>query len=202
MILKLLKFLGKLILIVSIPIIIINSYINYNTSDYLYRDIQKLPSSTYALVLGTSKYLLKGGINVYYDERIEAAHLLLLKNKVDTLILSGDNRNENYDEPERMKQSLIEKGVDEKLIKMDTLGSRTYFSIENYYKKFKDESLTIVSQKFHNQRAVYIARKLGLTAIGFNAKSLPFYRDPITHIREWMAKMKAEFEIYFKGRPE
>lgn len=180
------------IFILGVLIIIgINIYINYKAKDYLYDTISQVSHNTYALVLGTSKYVIGGGKNSYFEGRIDAAAQLYRAKKIDTIIVSGDNREANYNEPKRMKQALMELGVPEAIILEDKSGSKTDFSIRNFKNKYPEESVIIVTQKFHNERAVYTARKKGINAVGYNAMDVGFNRDKKTHIREWFAKVKA-----------
>lgn len=185
------KKLFRLVFLVILVIAAINIYIDFKARDFLFDHTNAIPDNTYALVLGTSKYVVGGGKNSYFESRMKAAEQLLSAKKVDTIIVSGDNREENYNEPKRMKQALIELGVPEGLILEDKSGTKTDFSIRNFKTKYPQQGVTIVTQKFHNQRAVYTARKNDINAVGFNADDIGFLRDKKTHMREWFAKVKA-----------
>ncbi len=94
--------------------------------------------------------------------------------KVDWLVVSGgDYRNtENgYDEPVAMRDSLMKQGVDSTRIILDYDGTRTLNSIAKMRDVYGQDSITIISQKYHNERALYQAKHLGIDAIGFNAKT-------------------------------
>lgn len=186
-----LKTLLRILILVVIAIIGINLYIDFKASDFLFDSTRTVPKNTYALVLGTSKYVIGGGKNPYFEARIKAAGDLVSAGKVDSIIVSGDNRASSYNEPKRMKQALIELGVSESIIIEDKTGTKTDFSIRSYLNSYPDKSVTIVTQKFHNQRAVYTARKRGINAVGLNAEDIGFMRDKKTHAREWLAKVKA-----------
>lgn len=185
------KKLFRLLIVGVLMIIVINIYINYKAQDYLFDTADQVPHNTYALVLGTSQYVIGGGKNPYFEGRMQAVLQLYKAKKIDSVIVSGDNREANYNEPKRMKQALQELGVPETIIIEDKSGTKTDFSIRNYQNNYPKESVTIVTQKFHNERAVYTARKNGIDAIGFNANDVGFKRDKKTHIREWFAKVKA-----------
>lgn len=191
---KLKRIIKKLFLLALIGIVFIvsiNTYINNYASDFLFNDIDALPKTSYGLVLGTSKYMIGGGKNPYFEARIESAAQLYKAKKIGTILVSGDNREANYNEPDRMKQALIELGVPENDIIEEKNGYNTINSIRNFKNLYPDEKVTIITQKFHNERAVFFALKLDIEAVGFNAPDINFLRDPKTHIREWFAKIKA-----------
>lgn len=185
------KILSRTVVLVILVIVCINLYIDFKAKDYLFDDTRTIPKNTYALVLGTSKYVVGGGKNSYFESRIQAAKSLVIAGKVDSIIVSGDNREANYNEPKRMKQALVELGISESIIIEDKGGAKTEFSIRSFLSTHPDKGVTIVSQKFHNQRALYTARKKGINAVGFNANDVGFLRDKKTHAREWFAKVKA-----------
>ncbi|WP_238785395.1 SanA/YdcF family protein [Blattabacterium cuenoti] len=153
-----------------------------------YNKIDNIPYNTYGVVLGTSKYLHGGGINVYFKYRIDAASFLFFNGKIRYIIVSGDNRDITYNEPKMMKKELIKKGVPSRFIYEDLYGIDTLHSISRVYKLYNQMKFTIISQKFHNERAIFIGNCLGLDVIGFNAKSIPFHLK--IQIREILARIK------------
>lgn len=148
----------------------VNVTITNTGNRYSYSSIDSIPHNHCALVLGTSKYLWNGKRNLYYTNRIKAAVELYNHNKVDFIIVSGDNRNRNYNEPITMYNDLIAAGIPNKKIILDYAGFRTLDSVVRGKEVFGQDKFTIVSQAFHNQRAIYIARKKGIEAIAFNAE--------------------------------
>lgn len=191
---KLLTLLKKTLVLTFIGVTAINLYINAKVTGYLYPIDQNIPKSTYGLVLGTSKFVKGGGRNIYYEERIRAAADLFKMDKVDTIIVSGDNLEVYYNEPERMRASLTELGIPVSIIIKDGNGLDTQRSILNFNEKYPGHKVAIISQKFHNQRAVYYARKNGLRAIGANASESGFFDDTKMFLREYLAKVKAFFK--------
>ena len=115
--------------------------------------------------------------------------------KISKIIVSGDNREENYNEPETLKQALLNKGVPDSIIFKDKDGYRTLNSIISCKAKFDIQDVIIVTQKFHNSRAIFLARQSGLNAIGFNANDIAIGQGYKIRIREWFAKVKAIIEI-------
>ena len=99
---KLLGYALGLGLLVLIGCFTIDRAISFYVQDRVYEDVETLPHRHYALVLGTSKYVAKGKTNKYYDYRLEASKYLIDQNKVDYLLLSGDNRTLQYNEPRTM----------------------------------------------------------------------------------------------------
>ena len=169
-----------------------NVYVNIFSSRFLFDQSASITQNQYGLILGTSKYLLGGGNNAYFDHRIQAAALLYQAGVINQIICSGDNLSDKYyNEPKAMSKALQALGIPDSVIWLDREGLNTKQSVQNYIKNYDIISVTIITQKFHNQRAIFIARKAGLDAIGFNADDVTFFSDPITHIREWFAKVKA-----------
>lgn len=194
------RFFRYLILTITFTVFVTlgcNIYINNYSDEYLYDAINDIPETEYALLLGTSKYVIGGDNNKYFDNRIQAAVELFNAEKIKAIIVSGDNREKNYDEPSVMKNELIQQGVPDSSIIIESTGFRTYNSIIAYKKTFGTNSIVIISQKFHNTRAVFIAKKLGVNAIGYNAKDIGFMRGYKTRIREYFAKVKAVIDVNF-----
>ncbi|MBJ7880726.1 SanA/YdcF family protein [Gelidibacter salicanalis] len=147
------------------------------------------------MVLGTSKYLIKGGNNFFYVERMKSTADLYHSNKIDTIIASGDHSDKYYNEPLQIKKSLIALGVPESKIILDEKGINTFQSLKNFKKNHLNNPVIIITQKFHNQRAIYFTKNLKLNAIGINAESLPFTVAPKTYIREYFARVKAFINV-------
>ncbi|WP_341654835.1 ElyC/SanA/YdcF family protein [Blattabacterium cuenoti] len=160
-----------------------------------YNSINCIPYNTFGVVLGTSKYLHGGGINAYFKYRIDAAYFLFRNKKIRYIIVSGDNREKNYNEPKMMKKELIKKGIPSHFIYEDFYGISTLYSILRVHKVFHQKKFTIISQKFHNERAIFIGNCLGLDVIGFNAKSLSFDRK--IQLREVLARIKALWDVFY-----
>lgn len=175
-------------------IIVCNRSIKDFSEEYLYNSIHQLPQNNVGLVLGTSMYMVKGGINPYFKYRMETAAELYKNGKVKHLIVSGDNYAQNYNEPEQMKNYLIKLGVPLSAITKDFAGFRTFDSMIRVKEVFGQNKVTVISQKFHNERAIFLARKNGIEAIGVNAKT-PWY-SPRLRFREYLAKCKAVLDVY------
>ena len=161
-----------LILLIVATIYICNKTIDNAAAGKLYSRVQDIPPNKVALLLGTSKYLAGGNINLYYDYRIKAAIQLFKAGKIQYIIVSGDNSTKSYNEPQQMQEDLMAAGIDSSRIYLDYAGFRTFDSMVRLREIFGQDSVTVISQPFHNERALYIASKEGITAIGFNAKDV------------------------------
>ena len=110
--------------------------------------------------------------------------------------MSGDNRKKEYNEPRAMRDALIKKGISEDHIILDYAGFRTFDSMIRAEKVFGQDSFIVISQPFHNERAVFIARKSGIEAYGFNARDVDVAAGFKTKLREVGARVKMILDIY------
>ncbi|MFM7605943.1 MAG: vancomycin high temperature exclusion protein [Prosthecobacter sp.] len=158
-------------------------------------EIEGLPPAPVAVVLGAAPRLANGRVNLFFRPRLEAAARLFKAGKVKALIVSGDNGSEDYDEPTEMKRVLIELGVPEGRIVCDYAGFRTLDSMVRAKEVFGQARFIVVSQRFHNERAVYLARAFGIEAWGLNAKDVPVALSVKTFLREKLACVKAVLDV-------
>ncbi|MEL4894104.1 SanA/YdcF family protein [Crocosphaera sp. Alani8] len=187
-------------------------YIDNKFDQFIYTDIDRIPRKKIALVLGTSKYINQqetNRYNAYYTYRIKAAAELYQAKKVDGILVSGDNSTEFYDEPSQMTEDLIRLGVPSQYINQDYAGFRTLDSIVRAKEIFGLEDYTIVSQKFHCQRALYIAQSKGQNPVAFSASDIQSVAGIKTRLREFFARFKAFLDCKilrtnpkFLGEPE
>ena len=113
--------------------------------------------------------------------------------KIGRILISGDGREKNYDEPKYMRRHLIKRGVPANKITLDKKGLRTHDSVINAQKNYNLSEFTVISQKFHNERAIFLAGRRGMDAIGFNAKDAPNQKGKAAmkiKIRELLARVK------------
>jgi len=190
------------ILLSLISILWANSTINKQTENKIYSETDSIPKNNVGLLLGTSKFLRNGKLNQYFENRISATVKLYKVGKIKNIIISGDNSKKSYNEPEDMKNELIKRGIPETQIYLDFAGFRTYDSVYRMKEIFGQNKFTIISQKFHNQRAVYIANSLKLKAVGFNAKDVNAYSGFKTNIREKFARVKVFIDLIFDKKPK
>lgn len=179
-----------------------NYKVKANTQNFVTAEISKIPNEKVALVLGTSKTLANGYKNYYFYHRMDAAEKLYKSGKVKYLILSGDNSTKNYSEPEDMQAELVARGIPKDHIFLDYAGFRTLDSVVRAKEIFGQKSFIIVSQKFHNERAVFIAEHYGIKAYGYNAKNVNKYAGMKTRIREYFARTKVFVDFLLKVQPK
>jgi len=181
---------------IFLVIIFPDIYITVYSSVYVFNDLQDLPPNKCGLLLGTSKYRPEGGINPYFKDRLDAAAELYKSGKIEYIIASGDNSEKYYNEPKVMINSLIERGVPSDKIIPDYAGFRTLDSVVRARDVFGQNSITLISQKFHNERGIYIGRKHGMNVVGYNASDSYEPGSLKIRIREVFARMKAFIDIH------
>ncbi|MDM1041910.1 MULTISPECIES: SanA/YdcF family protein [Empedobacter] len=203
------KFLKKsfyTLLILGVLSLLFTAFANYkienSTEEFVSDKLEILPKTKVAVVLGTAPNLVSGYQNYYFTYRIEAATKLYQSGKVTHFILSGDHGRKNYNEPEAMKQALIKNGIPENVIYLDYAGFRTLDSMIRAKEIFGQKEFIVVSQEFHNQRAVYIARQNGINAYGYNAKDVNKHAGLKTNIREYFARTKVLIDSFFGIQPK
>jgi SanA protein len=134
--------------------------------------------------------------------RIRAAAELYHAGKIDYILISGDNRYDYYNEPQMMQDDLIELGVPKEKIFLDYAGFRTLDSVVRAKKVFGLKSFTVISQRFHNERALFIAQNHGLHAVGYNAKDVSKNYGFKTNLREKFARVKVVLDLMTGKEPK
>ncbi|MBC7979114.1 MAG: YdcF family protein [Armatimonadetes bacterium] len=162
----------------------------------LFNEVASLPAAKVGLVFGTSDRY-KGRENRYFRYRIDAAVKVWNAGKVETLIVSGDNRSEYYNEPQKMKRALIEEGVPAERIVCDYAGLRTFDSVVRAKEVFGADTILVISQRFQNERAIYLAQANGMEAYGFNAEDVEMKAGFKTQLREVGARVKMWLDVNF-----
>lgn len=194
-------FLFALFLFLIFTIISNISISNYSKK-YLADSIENVDNFKVGLLLGTSKFVKNKNKNEFFFNRIEAAVNLYKSGKIKRIIISGDNSLKSYNEPRDMKKELIKQGVPDSCIYLDYAGFRTLDSIIRAREIFGQHVYIIISQRFHNERAIFLARKNGIAAYGYNAKDVSSYKGFKTKMRELLARDKAILDIIFNVKPK
>ncbi len=179
-----------------------NYTIEKSTEGKTFSNIKEIPKRKVGLVLGTSKWQTNGQPNPFYTFRITATIRLFKANKIDFVLVSGDNSSLYYNEPTTIKKDLVKGGVPEASIFLDYAGFRTLDSMVRAKAIFGLDSVTIISQKFHNERAIYLADKKGLSAVGFNAKDVSGNNGFRVHLREYFARVKVFIDLILNTQPK
>ncbi len=181
------------LLISLMSIWVAQEWIAVDTNDRVHHSESHIAKRRAGLVLGCAR-------NLYFFSRIEAAAKLFHAGKVEFLIVSGDNHISTYDEAGTMKTALIERGVPEERIICDYAGFSTMDSIIRAQKVFGQESLTIISQEFHVRRALFIAKRRNIDAIGYCAEDVEVSLATRTRMREALARVKTILDLYLLNR--
>ncbi len=171
-------------------------FISQRATPYLYDNIQNLPANRVGIVLGTSRYTSEGNPNGHYRRRLEAVVSLVKAGKIRYVLVSGDNGTPWYDEPTRMRRDLIAMGITPEIIYRDYAGFRTLDSILRAREVFGLDAFTVITQRYHNERAIFLAQANGIPAIGFNARGTLIQSDYNNRIREALARVLALIETY------
>jgi len=200
MIKRILRFLWRMVItlgIMGLAGIIIPRFI---TSLYsLNRIYQKenAPAQRLAIVFGAG--LRRDGTpTAILRDRVETAARLYFDGKVEKILMSGDNRFENYNEPGAMRQYAISLGVPGDAIALDYAGRRTYDTCYRAKAIFQVDSALLVTQKFHLPRALFLCRALGVDAAGVEANNNRYWQGSlfIWNVREQLATIAAFLDVF------
>lgn len=162
----------------------------------IFDDVEKIPQREYGVLLGTNPLNRFGRRNQFYHHRIEATKELYKQGKVKKIIISGSNLGDTYNEPAAMRDELTAAGIPDSVIRLDGDGHTTLLSVKNT--RAITDSVTFISQKFHNQRSIYYSRYAGLEAIGYNAYSPVGGLALRVYAREALARVKAVLNVILK----
>ncbi len=173
-----------------------NVWVVFSTRADIYDSPQRLPWHAVGLVLGTSPYRRGGGANPFFVNRVAAAARLYHAGRVDRLLVSGANPSRYYNEPRAMFKALVARGVPASAITLDFAGFRTLDSVVRARRVFGQTRLTIISQRFHDYRALFIARYTGINAVAFAAAPVAARQAFWAHSREFFARVRAVLDLF------
>ncbi len=193
---RIFKFINYLLLLFFVVGLVCFYAIDKSSEKFLFETYYSIPACKTGIVLGTSKRLANGTENLYFSYRMDAAEKLFRAGKVKYLILSGDNRANHYNEPKDMQKELIRRGIPDSCLVPDYAGLRTFDSMVRCKNVFGQDSVIVISQQFHNARAVYISRQIGLVCFGYNAKKVTTQSQTKIKIREFFSRIKCLMDFY------
>ncbi|MBU2974276.1 MULTISPECIES: vancomycin high temperature exclusion protein [Zobellia] len=199
---RLYKIGGLLIIVLFLFILLCDYIISSSAEGKTFSDSNEITKNRVGLVLGTSKKLIGGLPNPYYTYRIKATVELYNAQKIDFVLVSGDNGTRYYNEPNTFKKDLMANGIPPEKIFLDFAGFRTLDSMVRAKEVFGLDNVTVISQEFHNQRAIYLAEKKGLKAIGYNATGISGKEGLKVHLREYLARVKVFLDLLFNTQPK
>lgn len=199
---KKLKIFILLTILLLLGLILTNGMMSFQARHYIFDSTEAIPKNKVGLILGTGKHTASGHINLYYKFRLDAAVELYEAGKIEFILISGDNGRKTYDEPTTFKTDLIARGIPENKIYLDYAGFRTLDSVVRSKAIFGQDSITIISQQFHNERAIYLAKNYNIYAVGYNAKDSYNHHKSKTRFREYFARAKASIDVLFNVKPK
>ena len=182
-----------------------NRWVVNSTNAYVYSDSALMPENEVGLVLGCSPFSSDGSANPQFHGRMQAAAELLKIGKVKHLILSGANPDSHYNEPRKMREALIDLGVAPEAMTLDYAGDSTFESVVRAGIVFDLTRMTVITQKYHAFRALFVARKSGISAVAYAAPVVgkqpgEEFRHPP---REVLARLLAVLDIFvLQTRPK
>ena len=190
-----------IIAILCIAVIFVcNHLVISNAKGKAFSEIDSIKYKKVGLLLGTTPQARITKVkNYFFIYRIDAAEQLYKAGKIKYILISGDeNSLDGINEPECMRDSLVARGVPERAIFLDGKGYRTINSVINANREFGLKSFTIISQEFHNERALYQVEHLGLdieNIQAYNAQMPKSRRAYLTSIREYFARVKMFLDL-------
>lgn len=184
------------VIVIIIWLIFVSDFLtSYSNSENIYSLNSDIPENKVGVVLGTSKYISDGRRNLFYLYRIEATRELYNSWKIEYILVSGDNSTQQYNETDSMREDLIAAWIPEKKIYGDYAGFRTLDSVVRAKEVFGQENYTIISQQFHLERALFIAKNEWIQAVWYAARDVPVSRAPRVWLRERLARVKMMADI-------
>lgn len=199
---RLFKYLLYLLLLLFIFLFSIDVYVSNSTKKLTYNSVHDIPYKKVGLLLGTSKYQKIKGVNLFYLYRLDAAIKLFRSGKISYILISGDNAIMSYNEPIMMKKDLIKRGIPESKIFLDFAGFRTFDSVIRANKVFQEDSFTIISQQFQNERALFIAAHNEMDCIAFNAQEVTKKYGFFVILREKFARVRMILDFLLGVTPK
>ena len=190
-----------IVLIACVALMLVcNQLVENNAKGKCFTEIDSIKYNKVGLLLGTTpQSRITKTTNYFFIYRIDAAEQLYKAGKIEIILISGDeNSLDGVNEAVCMRDSLVARGVSSNDIILDGKGYRTINSILNANKVYGLKSFTIISQQFHNERALYQAEHLELdleNIQAYNAKNPKSTRALITYIREYLARVKLFWDI-------
>ncbi len=204
---------AALIVNLLVAVLLLNSYVSLSVrDDIVYRCVEssEIDASTAeeladhgyqcALVLGCAVYS-DGEPSAMLKDRLDAGIALYNSGAVPKLLLSGDHGQDEYDEISVMYKYCLKAGIPEKDIFLDHAGFSTYDSVYRAQSIFRVESMIVVTQTYHEFRALYTAHQLGIDAVGVAADQMHYAGAAYREVREVLARNKDFFKVLIKAPP-
>ncbi|MBO9585862.1 MAG: YdcF family protein [Flavobacterium sp.] len=182
-----------------IAIISVNYYVKSSTKTKIYYSAKKFPKNDVGIIFGA-------GINgnqpsKYLKDRLDAGIMLWKAKRINKILLSGDNGRDEYDELTVMKNYCYNHGVDTTKIFIDYAGFDTYSTMYRAKHIFKIKRATLISQKYHLNRAIYIGNQLGVKSVGYSANQGEYLGYKYVTFRECLSTFKSFLDVLRNREP-
>lgn len=196
---KIIKLLIYASLLGIIVILGINLLVKSQTDPVIFSKEKDTPGSKVAIIFGA-------GINnnkpsKYLKDRLDAGIELYKNNKIDKILLSGDNGSDEHDELTVMKLYCYQHGVDTNKIYLDYAGFDSYSTLYRSKYIFNIDTAILVSQKYHLNRCINIGNKLGVKSYGFAADKGTYQGYKYASFREYFALVKSTIDLMIGRKP-
>ncbi len=191
--------LGIASILFTASLLLVDRWFAVKVANRIYTEHKQIPEQSVGLVLGTSKYIARS-LNPYYTARINGAISLFQEKKIHTILASGDNKHRSYNEPITMQKDLVKANIPVADIVLDYAGFRTLDSIIRAQKVFDLKAFTIITQRFHCERALFIADKYDIPAICYAVPQPKGKAALRLHVREILARVKAIIDLYISHK--
>lgn len=191
---------GVMTVLCAVLMLLCDHLVSSNAEGKTFYEIDSIRHNKVGLLLGTNpKARVTKITNYFFIYRVDAAERLYRAGKIEKILISGDEDSlDGVNETECMRDSLVARGVPADDIILDGKGYRTINSVVNANKVYGLRSFTIISQEFHNERALYLAEHLGLDVErlqAYNAEMPKTRRAFLTTIREYFARVKMFWDL-------
>ncbi|WP_119793080.1 SanA/YdcF family protein [Flavobacterium anhuiense] len=182
-----------------IAVVSVNYYVKSSTKTKIYYSAKKFPKNDVGIIFGA-------GINgnqpsKYLKDRLDSGIMLWKAKRINKILLSGDNGRDEYDELTVMKNYCYNHGVDTTKIFIDYAGFDTYSTMYRAKHIFKIKRATLISQKYHLNRAIYIGQKLGIKCVGYSANKGEYLGYKYVCFREYGSIFKSFFDVLRNREP-
>jgi SanA protein len=193
------RILGWLFMaLIGVPLLI-RAVTALSAGNRVHNTVDAVPARRVAIIFGAG--VRNGYPTAMLYDRVAAAVDLYRAGKVEKLLMSGDNRFENYNEPAAMRRTAMQLGVPSEDIALDLAGRSTYDTCYRAKAIFDVNETVLVTQRFHLDRALMLCDSMGIAADGFAADRRPYRSIWWNHFRELPATLNAAIEAYVT-RPE
>lgn len=198
---KIIIFILSAVLLSSLIFIFANYRVLSVSRKHIYQNINDVPPAQAALVLGAG-VKSSGQLSDILRDRADTALELYQNKKVAKILATGDNSTIHYNETKAMENYFLDHGVESKDLFLDYAGFDTYDSMYRARNVFQAESLIVVTQNFHLNRAVYFGRSFGMSVVGMSADKQGYRGMTWLRARESLARVKGFFDVLFHAKPK